>query len=175
MTAIPLSQAAIRYASQIQGFRCCNTMRNLHQLISEEYVAREQRGDAFISRRARRPNWSDEKRRDLRSIVTSIVWHRRRPNPGDVACAAIFRESPKGLVYHGDPSDDEALTLQRSPRRDLAPESRLPFPGRLAAKRSLAPTCMEVRIAFVRIRGGVGGCRGASRSTVLRAIPHCLA
>src|SRR5437870_13681193 len=37
-------------------------------------VAREQRGDAFISLRARRSNWSDETRRDLRSIVTPLVW-----------------------------------------------------------------------------------------------------
>ena len=37
-------------------------------------VAREQRGDAFISLRARRSNWSDETRRDLRSIVTPPVW-----------------------------------------------------------------------------------------------------
>src|ERR1700719_2280329 len=43
-------------------------------------VARAQRGDAFISRRATRSNRSDEKRRDLRSIVTFLVWHRRRPN-----------------------------------------------------------------------------------------------
>src|SRR5712691_12637178 len=37
-------------------------------------VAREQRGDAFISLRARRSNGSDETRRDLRSIVTPLVW-----------------------------------------------------------------------------------------------------
>src|SRR5712691_795733 len=37
-------------------------------------VASEQRGDAFISLRARRSNCSDETRRDLRSIVTPLVW-----------------------------------------------------------------------------------------------------